>query len=141
MQEENKGTWTLVLVLLLVFAFGGTGGGLTSTAEFKADTLCALVITGERGNYTSDQLNVIDASDDKSVKYFVEVTSKGDWENIDDTQEPTKDLPWVQEAYRAAKKNKDFKLPWIIAANKSKGFSKYIDTEASIKQLIQPLGN
>ena len=140
MQEDNKGSWLLVIVLL-VLAFGTNVNQPVTNAPFKAESLCALVLTGERGSYTSDQLNVIDSSDANSVRYFVETISKGDWENLDDSQEPTRDLPWVQEAYKVAKANKDFKLPWIIAANKSKGFSTYIDTEAHIKQLIQPLGN
>lgn len=141
--KENKNAWIAVL-LLLVFTFGSGTGGVTSKAPFTPlnGTVCCLVLdeTEDRGSYTTDQLNVIDASDANSVKYLVETTFKGDFESLDVSTEPTKDLQWVQDAYKAAKATKDFKTPWVIAASKRGGFSTPLDTEEHIKQLLQPLG-
>lgn len=108
---------------------GGIGGG---GAAFKVDFPAVLVVeeSADRGKYTQDQLNVIQATDAGSVKANVE--GKGGKFIVldkDDANSLEKADAWVKEAFPVAAKNP---LPWVVGANKSKGFSTALTTEAEI---------
>lgn len=127
-------------VWLMVFGIGllllGGGSPLAPSAPFKTDKLSVLAVeeSSERGKYTQDQLNILQATDAKSVKATVEgkggrffVLDKdnaGALEKADD---------WVKAAFP---KLKDNPPPWIAGANTKSGFSIPLATEAEVLKKV-----
>lgn len=126
----------LVLVAAGVAVWFVLGGklptiGIGNLPPFKTDKLAVLVVeeSAAHREYTSDQLNVIAATDAKSVRETVRARG-GEFQVIDlDTQDNLQNAPaWVVAAM-AAKREKP---PWVVAATPSSGFSIPLTTEADL---------
>jgi len=125
---------------LMVFGIGllllGGGSPLSPSAPFKTDKLSVLVVeeSSERGKYTSDQLNIIQSTDPKSVKVAVE--SKGGRFFVldkDNASALEKADDWVKEAFPKVSANPP---PWIAGANTKSGFSIPMATEAEVLKKV-----
>lgn len=142
MQENNKGLWLLILIAFVLLFGGNVSGPITSKAPFKTDKLSVLILeeTENRSSLSIGQLAVLDASDESSVRAWV-VNNSGEFRLLDTSDTPTRDAQWVQEAFKVAKETKEFKTPWIIAANATRGVNQTlpVDTDAT-KSLLNPLG-
>lgn len=143
--QENKSGLVLLVIILLVFTFGGgrVTVGPTTKAPFKTNGLSVLIIeeVDDRIKLSPKQLTAITSTDDKSVRYWVEQVQKGDFELLDVTDVPSRNTQWVQDAYKAAKEAKDFKTPWVIAANSTKGVNQPLGVdEFAILEALKPLG-
>jgi len=123
-------------VILLAMRIGG--GTVGSPPPFTTDKLAVAVIeeSSHRGQYTRDQLDVIQATDAKSVKVAVE-TRGGQFQVIDpDTADNlAKSAPWITSAM-AAKRDS---LPWLIGATPRSGFSVPLTTEADALKRVEGL--
>lgn len=124
----------VVLALAWLLLSGGAGGG--GAAPFKTDVLSVFVFeeSADHGKYTADQLNVIQATDAKSVKAVVEAKG-GRFKVLDQHAAAalTNAEPWLKEAFAVAAKNPP---PWVVGATKTRGFSTPLTTEADLhKQL------
>lgn len=142
MQENNKGLWLLIIVAFVLLFGSKVDGPVDSNAPFKTDKLSVLILeeTEVRVSLPLSQLAVLDASDDSSVRAWV-ANHQGEFRLLDVSQDPTRDSQWVQDAYKAAKEAKEFKTPWVVAANERSGVNQALplDTEAT-KTLLKPLG-
>lgn len=132
----SKATTTILLLLLLALLLL-PGGSIGTSAPFKADRLCVLVVeeTAERGKLTSGQLDVISSQAAGSVQDYVR-THGGDIRIADSSKPPVQSADWVKAAYAVERKS----LPWIVAANKSGGFSQPVTTPEEALRLLKPLG-
>lgn len=124
-----------VIGCLLLLAFGQVDGctSIGSPPPFKADKPSVLIIeeTLERGKYTADQLNAIDATDAKSIKAKLEARG-GRFFHLDkdvDAGRMALAPAWAQEAFKADPKTS---YPWALGAGPSNGFSVPLTTEADL---------
>jgi hypothetical protein len=123
--------WMLaaLVIVLLLQGSGSMQGCTTSSPPFKTDKLSVLVVeeSSQRGQYTSDQLNVMQATDAKAVATTVRAAG-GDFQTIDiDTANALANAaPWVKEAMNVKRESH----PWIVAATPRSGFSVPLTTEA-----------
>jgi len=132
----NLTTGQKVMILLAAWFLLGAGGIGGSPPPFKTDKLSVLVVeeSADRVKYTSDQLNVIQSTDAKSVKSAVE--SKGGRFYVldkDDGSALEKADDWVKEAFPVAK---DKPTPWAVGATPKKGFSAAVTAEDEVLKKV-----
>lgn len=144
MQIDNKKGLVLLLLVGLLFAFGGDilGPTVGGNAPFKTDgRLCVLTIVEQDDTLPSQQDVSIDATDSRSVRAWVLAQPNGQYSVIDVTDTPVKAEQWVQDAYKVAKETKEFKTPWLIASNGSRGVNVPRPvTDEETFTLLKPLG-
>lgn len=144
MQTDDKKGLIILLLLGLVLAFGGDilGPVVGGNAPFKTDgRLCVLTIVEQDDILPSQQDVSIDATDTRSVRAWVLAQPNGQYSVIDVTDTPVKAEQWVQDAYKVAKETKEFKTPWLIASNGSRGVNVPRPvTDEETFTLLKPLG-
>jgi len=124
---------TILGILLAGWLFFGAPIGIPAIVSepppFKADKLCVLVVeeSVERNSYTPGQREAMLAVDGAgSIRGYVNGKG-GEYLLWDKDQQPTKDTqPWVAEALKV----RGDKLPWIVAATPSAGFTKQLPATA-----------
>ena len=118
----------IAIAAWLMFS-GGIALPFVDPPPFKADKLCVLVVeeTGDREAYTAGQREAMTAVDGpSSIRGYV-AGKKGEFLLWDKDQPPTEHSPkWVAEALKV----RGEKLPWILAATPSAGFSRELPADA-----------
>ena len=134
MSEQKNPLPQLLLIFVACFFGLGMDKGCAipivapiNPPPFKADKLCVLVVeeTTARNSYTAGQREVI-LSTDGARAY---VKAKGDEFYVLDKDTPmAHTAQWVQDAMKAAQPNM---LPWMVAANPTKGTSQQLPADAA----------
>lgn len=135
-----------ILVSLWLISGGNVGGCnlpiISEPPPFKADKLCVLVVheTLDSNSYTPGQREAMQAVDGPgSIRGYVSGKG-GEYFLLDKDQQPTAAMqPWVAEALKV----RGDKLPWIVAASPSTGFTKQLpataeETIAALKKIGGP---
>jgi len=111
------------------------------TAPFKTDKLSVAIFEDvlRREQLTKEQLTILDASAPGSVRDWVKSQS-GEMRVLDNSEKPTRDLQWVQDAWQVAK-DKNVQPPILAAANPTRGVVQPLpkDTVETLK-VLKPLG-
>lgn len=117
------------------------GSVVPSNAPFKTDKLSVAIFEDvlHREQLTKEQLTILDASAPGSVRDWVKAQS-GEMRVIDNSEKPTRDSKWVQDAWQVAK-DKNIQPPVLAAANPSRGVVQPLPKNtADTLQVLKPLG-